>query len=271
MEHSGKSHLWSHQCHGVSHGWPFVAKFNNVYLYATIYIDSTSTQHIFIQRLYSFNFNRGYFCARQIFIQLQRPKLCFMKRIYIFNFNKNRFSFNKTYLFNSSSSRISINSYSTKLDLPTPLPPGRPFFKNLETTKGLFIWSRVAETTLPPSYPGGDIFSLICLKNYINRLHEMGETTREGETTRGGELSRLGRWGNPGRRDNFFACKRFGSPTRDETVGPVLSLLQCAFILPCRQIFIAFQCGLSCQEFLLGFQVQEQRYKNMNSHRQHCT
>ena len=57
----------------------------------------------------------------------------------------------------------------------------------------VFIWSQVAETTLPPSYPGRDIFPLICLKNYINRLHEVGETTREGETTRGGELSRLGR------------------------------------------------------------------------------
>ena len=88
------------------------------------YIDSTSTLDIFIQRLYSFNFNTGYFCARQIFIQLQRPKLCFRKRIYIFNFNKRKiFSFNKTYLFNSSSSRTSINSYSTKLHLPTPLPP----------------------------------------------------------------------------------------------------------------------------------------------------
>ena len=60
----------------------------NVYLYATIYIDSTSTQDIFIQRLYSFNFNTGHFCARQIFIQLQHPKLYFMKGIYIFYFNK---------------------------------------------------------------------------------------------------------------------------------------------------------------------------------------
>ena len=41
--------------------------------------------------------------------------------------------------------------------------------------------------------PERDIFPLICLKNYINRLHEEGEKTREGETTRGGELSRLGR------------------------------------------------------------------------------
>ena len=72
------------------HGWPFVVKFNNVYLYGTIYIDSTSTQDIFMQRLYSFNFNTGYFCARQILIQLQRPKLCFIKRIYIFNFNKRK-------------------------------------------------------------------------------------------------------------------------------------------------------------------------------------
>ena len=29
-------------------------------------------------------------------------------------------------------------------------------------------------------------FPLICLKNYINRLHEVGETTRKGKTTRGG-------------------------------------------------------------------------------------
>ena len=87
-------------------------------------IDSTSTLDIFIQRLYSFNFNTGYSCARQIFIQLQRPKLCFMKRIYLFNFNKkNLFLFNKTYLFNSSSSRTSINSYSTKLHLSTPMSP----------------------------------------------------------------------------------------------------------------------------------------------------
>ena len=59
--------------------------------------------------------------------------------------------------------------------------------------KGLFIWSRVPETTLPPSYPWRDIFPLICLKNYINRLHEVVETTRVGETTRGGELSSAGR------------------------------------------------------------------------------
>ena len=83
-----------------------------------------------------------------------------------------------------------------------------------------------------PELPWARYFST----RYINRLYEVGETTREGETTRGGELSRLGRLGNPDRRDNFFACKRFGLPTRDETVGPVLSLLQCAFVLPCRQI-----------------------------------
>ena len=58
-------------------------------------------------------------------------------------------------------------------------------------SKALFIWSRVPETTLPPSYPGRDIFPLICLQHSINRLHEVGETTREGETTRGGKLSRL--------------------------------------------------------------------------------
>ena len=98
--------------------------FNTNYFHSTtILIQLSSTLDIFIKRLYSFNFNTGYFCARQIFIQLQRPKLCFIKRIDLFNFNKkNIFSFNKTYLFNSSSSRTSINSYSTKLHLPTPLP-----------------------------------------------------------------------------------------------------------------------------------------------------
>ena len=62
----------------------------------------------------------------------------------------------------------------------------QPQPESVPTTKGLFIWSRVAETTLPPSYPVRDIFPLICLKNYINRLEV-------GETTRGGELSRLSR------------------------------------------------------------------------------
>ena len=50
--------------------------------------NSTSTQDVFIQRLYSLNFRMGYFCARRIFIQLQRRKLCYTKRIYLFNFNK---------------------------------------------------------------------------------------------------------------------------------------------------------------------------------------
>ena len=86
----------------------------------------------------------------------------------------------------------------------------------LRWPKGLFIWSRVAEATLSPSYPVRNIFPLICSKNDINRLHEAGETTWEGETTRGGELSCLGRYGSPGRRDNIFACKRFSLSTRDE-------------------------------------------------------
>ena len=111
----------------VKYGWPVVAKFNNVYLYATIYIDSILTQDIFIQQLYWFNFNTGYFhsrtifiqlppgyfCGRQIFIQLQRPKLCFMKRIHFFSFNKKIVSFNKTHLLNSSSSQTSTSAISS--------------------------------------------------------------------------------------------------------------------------------------------------------------
>ena len=37
----------------------------------------------------------------------------------------------------------------------------------------------------PPSYPGRAIFSLISLKSSINRLHQVGETTRVGETRLG--------------------------------------------------------------------------------------
>ena len=60
-------------------------------------------------------------------------------------------------------------------------------------TKALFIWSRVPETTLPPSYPGRANFSLISLKNSTDCLHENANSSRGGETTRVGELSRLGR------------------------------------------------------------------------------
>ena len=41
--------------------------------------------------------------------------------------------------------------------------------------------------------PWARYFCTHLFKNYINRSHEVGETTREGETTRGGELSHLGR------------------------------------------------------------------------------
>ena len=56
------------------------------------YIHSTSTQDTFcIQRLYSFNFNTGYFCSRQIVIQLQRPKLCLWnKHIYLTSTKKKK-------------------------------------------------------------------------------------------------------------------------------------------------------------------------------------
>ena len=114
-------------------------------------------QSILIQlqhRIFSFNdyidstqFNTGYFHSMTIFIQLQHGLLFCKTNIYststpkvmLYETNifiqlqqkKYIFSFNKTYLFNSSSSRTSINSYSIKLHLPTPC---RSFFKNLETT-----------------------------------------------------------------------------------------------------------------------------------------
>ena len=57
------------------------------------------------------------------------------------------------------------------------------YFRRKEKNKGLFIWSRVPETTLPPSYPGRANFSLISLKNSTNRLHENRELVSGGETT----------------------------------------------------------------------------------------
>ena len=61
-------------------------------------------------------------------------------------------------------------------------------------TQALFIWSRVPETTLPPSYPGRANFSLISLKNSTNCLHENANSSRGGGgATWVGELSRLGR------------------------------------------------------------------------------
>ena len=76
-------------------------------------------------------------------------------------------------------------------------------------TKALFIWSRVPETTLPPSYPGRANFSLKSLKDSSNRLYDPARVVSGGETTRQGELS--------GRRDNFFSYKHFGSPTGDNS------------------------------------------------------
>ena len=72
-----------------------------------------------------------------------------------------------------------------------------------------FIWSRVPETTLLPSYPGRANFSLNSLKDSSNRLYDPTLVVSGGETTRLGELS--------GRRDNFFSYKHFGSPTWDNS------------------------------------------------------
>ena len=47
-------------------------------------------------------------------------------------------------------------------------------------SKALFIWSRVPETTLPPSYPGRANFSLISLKNSTNCLHENANSSQGG-------------------------------------------------------------------------------------------
>ena len=97
----------------------------------TILIQLSSTLDIFIQRLYSFNFNTGFYCARQIFIQLQRQKLCLMKRIYLFNFTKKKFI--QQNIFIQLFKFWDIDKFLFN-KAPPSYPPGRPFFKNLETT-----------------------------------------------------------------------------------------------------------------------------------------
>ena len=44
-----------------------------------------------------------------------------------------------------------------------------------------FIWSRVPETTLPPSYPGRGNVYLISFQNSINRLHYERELVSGGK------------------------------------------------------------------------------------------
>ena len=65
-------------------------------------------------------------------------------------------------------------------------------------SKGLFIWSRIAETTLPPSYPGRDIFPLICLQIYIvymRWVRQLGMASQLGEVSclaSAGRVTRVG-------------------------------------------------------------------------------
>ena len=72
-----------------------------------------------------------------------------------------------------------------------------------------------------------------------------------------------GGWDNSGGRDNsgrrvvsprqvgFFACKQFCSPTRDETVGPELSLLRFRFALQTNSLRfnVAWAVKNSCRVF----------------------
>ena len=60
------------------------------------------------------------------------------------------------------------------------------------SSKALFIWSLVPETTLPPSYPGRANFSLISLKNSTNCLHENANSSRGGGGGGGGGGGELG-------------------------------------------------------------------------------
>ena len=54
-----------------------------------------------------------------------------------------------------------------------------------EPLRPCFVWSRVPETTLPPSYPGRANFSLISLKNSTDCLHENANSSRGGRDNSG--------------------------------------------------------------------------------------
>ena len=129
--------------------------FSNLYLCSTSYIyiqhfififnkthfPSTSTQVIFIQQQYLFNFNPNYFYSTTIFVQLQ-PKLFsfnknnyststknnFIQQQYLFNFNPNYFHSTKI-IIQLQPKIISFNNkvpghpkyrHSTKFPVPPP-------------------------------------------------------------------------------------------------------------------------------------------------------
>ena len=75
-------------------------------------------------------------------------------------------------------------------------------------SKAPYVWSRVPEPTLPPSYPKRANFSLISLQSSADSLHEVVNSSREGETTRrgggGGECVRMLRQGC---LQLFFPCR----------------------------------------------------------------
>ena len=58
--------------------------------------------------------------------------------------------------------------------------------KKIQSARPPYVWSRVPEPTLPPSYPKRANFSLISLQSSADSLHEVVNSSREGETTRRG-------------------------------------------------------------------------------------
>ena len=117
------------------YGWPLVAKLNNVYLFATIYIDSTSTQDIFIQRLYIdstfHSTSAGLFLCKTNIYSTSTPKVMFYETNVFIQLQQNN-------------SLIQQNIFIQLFKFPdidkcfsqqssTSLPLCHPFFKNLET------------------------------------------------------------------------------------------------------------------------------------------
>ena len=91
-------------------------------------IHSTSTQVIFVQQEYLFNFDKNVYSIS--------TQIIFVQQEYLFNFNMNYFHSRKIFIQLFTSSRTSINLYSTKSSLP--YPSAAPLKKSLAWKQHVF-------------------------------------------------------------------------------------------------------------------------------------
>ena len=120
-----------------------------------------------------------------------------------------------------------------------------------------------------PELPWARYFSTHLFKKVISTVYmrwvrQLGmarQLTWAGRAGRAGRVTRVG--------DTTFSHVN-GLATRDETVGPVLSLLQWAFLSSCRQIHCVSMWP-EPSRIPAGFSSASLGAALVNSHRQHCT